>query len=132
MALHLIKLCVGVDTVEELERWVASRKRHAHLTRQTPKRAEEVLDGGSLYWVIKGVVQCRQAVLGLQPAHKEGVPACRIVLSPQIVRTAPALRRPFQGWRYLNAADAPSDIGLGNLDNLPPELRKQLIEIGAW
>ena len=135
MSLHLIKLCVGVDTVEDLERWVKSRSRgktHGHVTRQTPKRATELLDGGSLYWVIKGVVQCRQDILGLEPAVKDGVPSCRIVLTPDITRTAPMLRRPFQGWRYLEAKDAPSDITLGKGGNLPLSLQKQLIELGAW
>lgn len=134
MALHLIKLCVGVESVEELEKWVKARKRHAHVTRQTPKRADEVLEGGSLYWVIRGAVQCRQPILGLEPCVRDGVPSCRIVLDQKIVRTEPLLRRAFQGWRYLEEKDAPADLKKGrkSAEGLPPDLQRRLIEIGAW
>ncbi len=134
MPLHLIKLCVGVDTVDDLERWVSTRKkRQTHVTRQTPRRGEEILAGGSLYWVIKGVVQCRQTVLGLEACERDGVASCRIVLEPKLVRTEPALRRPFQGWRYLTDADAPADLKTGEGGgDLPADLQRKLIELGAW
>lgn len=104
-----------------------------HVTRQTPKRAGEILEGGSLYWVIRGVAQCRQRVLALEPVDRDGVPHCRIVLEPVIHRTRPMQRRPFQGWRYLPGADAPDDLPTGaGGDDLPPELQRQLIEMGAW
>lgn len=144
MPLHLIKLCVGVDTVEELESFrdmrVAERKARGepavsrHVTRMSPKRAEEVLDGGSLYWVIKRVIQCRQRIIGLDEViDAEGTKRCAIVMDPEIIRTNPAPKRPFQGWRYLKDSDAPADLtaATGGAD-LPDELRRKLIEIGAW
>ena len=144
MPLHLIKLCVGVDTVEELESFrdlrVAERKARGepavsrHVTRMSPKRAEEVLDGGSLYWVIKRVIQCRQRIIGLDEViDAEGTKRCAIVMDPEIIRTNPSPKRPFQGWRYLKDSDAPADLtaATGGAD-LPDELRRKLIEIGAW
>ncbi|MBI1232948.1 MAG: DUF1489 family protein [Alphaproteobacteria bacterium] len=144
MPLHLIKLCVGVDTVEELESFrdlrVAERTARGepavsrHVTRMSPKRAEEVLDGGSLYWVIKRVIQCRQRIIGLDEViDAEGTKRCVIVMDPEIIRTNPSPKRPFQGWRYLKDSDAPADLtaATGGTD-LPDELRRKLIEIGAW
>lgn len=144
MTLHLIKLCVGVDSVEDLEAYRAADIARAkargevavsrHVTRMTPKRAEELLDGGSLYWVIKRVIQCRQRILSLDEVDgKDGIRRCAIVMDTEIIRTAPAPRRPFQGWRYLKAEDAPADLSVatGGLE-LPDELRRKLIEIGAW
>ncbi|MCW5723884.1 MAG: DUF1489 domain-containing protein [Maricaulaceae bacterium] len=145
MALHLIKLCVGVDSIEELESWrdrrMAERRARGepelsrHVTRMTPKRAAEVLDGGSLYWVIRRVIQCRQRIVALEDVTGEdGVMRCAIVMEPEIIRTAPAPRRPFQGWRYLRAEDAPPDLSdprAGGAE-LPDDLRRRLIEIGAW
>ena len=136
MPLHLIKLCVGCETVEELVDW-----RRAHVpsepdwrlrTRQTPKRAEELIDGGSVYRVFKGMILCRQAVLDVERVG-EGVAArCEIVLSPEIVRVAPTPRRAFQGWRYLEPKDAPPDLESGEIGALPPELAIQLRSLGAW
>ncbi|MEE2566846.1 DUF1489 family protein [Hyphobacterium marinum] len=144
MTLHLIKLCVGVDSVEDLESYRAADLARAkaageapvsrHVTRMTPKQAEDVLDGGSLYWVIKRVIQCRQRILSLdEVTGRDGIKRCAIVMDPEIVRTAPAPRRPFQGWRYLKPEDAPADLteATGGLE-LPDELRRKLIEIGAW
>lgn len=136
MALHMIKLCVGCDTVEELIDW---RRAHAGAsdpwvlrTRQTPKRAAEMLDGGSVYRVFKGAILCRQRILGIATLG-EGVNArCELTLDPEIVRVAPAPRRAFQGWRYLEAKDAPGDLALDGFGEAPPELARQLREIGAW
>lgn len=145
MTLHLIKLCVGIDTVEELESYRRQRSqeqlargealRSVHVTRMFPKQAEKLLDGGSLYWVIKRVIQCRQRILSLdEVTGEDGVRRCAIVMDPEIIRTAPAARRPFQGWRYLKAEEAPMDISDPSAggENLPPDLRRKLIEIGAW
>ena len=136
MSLHLIKLCVGCDTVEELAAW-----RAAHVpagtawtmrTRQTPKRAVQLLDGGSLYWVFKGQVLCRQSILAVDTVG-EGVTArCEVTLAPELVRTAPMPRRAFQGWRYLTAADAPPDLAHDGGDEIPSELARKLREVGAW
>jgi len=145
MTLHLIKLCVGVDSVEDLEAYRRRRTqeqtaggepvRSVHVTRMFPKQAEKILDGGSLYWVIRRVIQARQRITGLEEVvGDDGIKRCAIIMDPEIIRTAPAARRPFQGWRYLKAEDAPMDLSdpaAGGAD-LPPELRRKLIEIGAW
>ena len=142
MALHLIKLCVGVDTVEELEAHVAFRLDDArrrgepaeqvHVTRMVPKRAEEILDGGSLYWVIRGQVAVRQPVTAIRPfTDGEGIGRCRLVLEPRFVRTAYQPRRAFQGWRYLKHEDAPADLGDGTgAGDLPSHLARELSELG--
>jgi hypothetical protein len=135
MALHLIKLCVGCDTVEELLEWHASRgvKDWRVHTRQTPTRREEILDGGSLYRVFKGSVLCRQAVLDIETLGEGPARRCEIVLSPQIVRVSPAPRRPFQGWRYLKVSEAPVDLSTGDGGvTVPHELATRLRELGAW
>ncbi len=143
MSLHLVKLCVGCDSVEDLEQWIASRlearrrqgepAEHWHTTRMVPARAEALVDGGSLYWVIKGSVQCRQSLREVRPfVDGEGVGRCHLVLDPAVVRTEWQPRRPFQGWRYLKPADAPRDLGADRaaLRDLPPQLRRDLAELG--
>jgi hypothetical protein len=137
MPLHMIKLCVGIDTIEALEAWrreVAHREPEWRMrTRQTPKRAAELMEGGSLYRVIKGVVLCRQRILAVETVG-EGIQArCEVVLDPTIVRTAPMPRRAFQGWRYLEAKDAPADLEAGGeLEAMPTDLAVKLRELGAW
>lgn len=138
MPLHLIKLCVGADSIADLEEWIATRLRtggeHAHTTRMTPKRREEILSGGSLYWVIRGELNCRQAILDLRAVtDADGIGRCQIVLDPTVVPVDPRPRGPFQGWRYLQAKDAPPDLagpGTGDED-LPMELRRELRTIGV-
>ena len=139
MALHLIKLCVGAEKIEDLEAWrdliAPDGAPMPHVTRMFPKRREALLDGGSLYWVIKRVIQVRQRILDLEEVRGEdGVKRCRIWLENALVPTAPRPKKPFQGWRYLRAEDAPSDLGEGASggEDLPPDLRRKLIEIGAW
>lgn len=139
MTLHLIKLCVGADSIEDLERWRdrSTRKGEpmAHVTRMFPKRRDELLDGGSLYWVIKRVIQVRQKIIGLEEVvSQDGIRRCAIMLDPELVRTGPAPRRPFQGWRYLKPDDAPPDLGPEEAggEDLPGHLRAKLLEIGAW
>ena len=138
MALNLVKLCVGVDSVEQLQGWL---DRHdgqptVHTTRMTPKRKDEILAGGSLYWVIKRVIQVRQPVLDLEEfTDPEGVKRCNIWLENKLVRTAPSPRRAFQGWRYLQSEDAPRDVKVqsaktGNGKEPPPELGAKLAELG--
>ncbi len=134
MALHLVKLCVGVSTVEELAEWTASLKgERVHTTRMIPRRGDELLDGGSLYWVIKGQVSCRQRLLGVRPfVDGEGIGRCHLVLEPVVVPVEPRPHRPFQGWRYLEAKDAPRDIarGSGDLGAMPEAMRRELAELG--
>jgi hypothetical protein len=137
MTLHMIKLCVGCDTVEELLDWRRER-RHAEpewrlRTRQTPKRATELIDGGSLYRVFKGLILCRQPILAVETVGEGAGARCEIVLDPEVVRVAPTPRRAFQGWRYLTVDDAPADLSLDEgVDAAPPALVARLREIGAW
>ena len=137
MPLNLIKLAVGADSIEDLQTWVDWRVKtfgeQIHTTRQTPKRRDDVLDGGSLYWVIKGSILCRQRVLELRDiVDADGVPRCEIVLEPIIVRLVPRPRGPFQGWRYLEPKDAPSDLSTLDAGEVPEDLAKRLREMGAW
>ncbi len=130
MALHILKLCVGVDTLQELADWQAARLKQmkgprkllSHVTRMTPKRRDEILDGGSLYWVIKGQIAARQPIVDLRPAVKNGHPSCAIVYEPALIPVARRLHRPFQGWRYLKADDAPPDLPGGMSGELGAEL----------
>ncbi|MBZ0162383.1 MAG: DUF1489 family protein [Notoacmeibacter sp.] len=143
MALNLVKLSVGTDSVEDLESWIAHRMEHKrragepveyfHTTRMVPRRRSELLDGGSIYWVIKGIIQCRQRFADIRNVTGEdGIARCQLVLEPELVRTHWAPRRPFQGWRYLKSGDAPGDIGSGaqGAASMPPELRHDLAELG--
>jgi hypothetical protein len=141
VTLHLIKLCVGCDSVDDLIEWIdwrlADLKRqrkkpqHAHVTRMVPKRIAELLDGGSLYWVIKGSVQARQRLLAIEPfTDEEGIGRCRLVLEPKVVATDWQPKRAFQGWRYYEAKDAPVDLTEAAANDLPPSLRAELAELG--
>lgn len=137
--LHLIKLCVGADGVDDLLAWQRDPRALGpdgmprHVTRMWPKRADELLAGGSLYWVFRGTVLARQRILRLDAAAGgDGIRRCAIVLDPSITRTAPQPRSAFQGWRYLKAQDAPRDLAPARPgdDALPPELDAALAEIG--
>jgi hypothetical protein len=143
-ALHLVKLCVGADSIEDLADWQAGRmaERRAagldatpeHVTRMWPTQAEKLLAGGSLYWVIKGFVLCRQRILGLEPREgADGIRRCAILLDHEIRRTAAQPRRPFQGWRYLRPTDAPRDLGGADhaLSDIPPRLLAELDQMGV-
>ncbi|SUZ30986.1 hypothetical protein ROE7235_00717 [Roseibaca ekhonensis] len=137
--LNLIKLCVGAEKVDDLLAWQCQPRAKGpdgmprHVTRMWPKRAAELLAGGSLYWVFKGAVLARQRIVRLDEVlGADGITRCAIVLDPEVVRTAAATRRPFQGWRYLKPEDAPADLPKARKgdDNLPPELDAMLAEIG--
>ena len=141
MALNLIKLCVGADSVADLEAWVEERVRERrarrekprslHVTRMVPTRAAEIVEGGSLYWVIKGQLAARQRVIEIEPfVDVDGIGRCQIWLDPEVVKVAPRPYRAFQGWRYLAAKDAPADLGAGGAAELPEELRRALGELG--
>jgi len=131
----MIKLCVGAATVEDLVEWQRTREpgdRWIMRTRQTPKRAAELIDGGSLYRVFKGVILCRQRIVAVETVG-EGVTArCEVTVDADVVRVAPTPRRAFQGWRYLRPQDAPPDLSLEAFGDAPPDLVRQLREIGAW
>ncbi|MGV8984799.1 MAG: DUF1489 family protein [Cypionkella sp.] len=139
MPLNLIKLCVGCDGIDDLIQWQHQNRHHwtpgtaEHVTRMWPKREAEILDGGSLYWVIKGVVQARQRILGLEERiGSDGIRRCALVLDLEVIRTSAATRRPFQGWRYLDPAESPHDLPKGRAldDTLPPAMALALAEIG--
>lgn len=138
---HLIKLSVGTESVETLADWQKQRAAERpdglprHVTRMWPRRDAEILAGGSIYWVIKGLIQCRQRILRLDELFgDDGVRRCAIILDPNLIRTTNVQRRPFQGWRYLSAFDAPPDL-TGTASNqeepLPAELAGALAEIGV-
>ena len=137
--LNILKLCVGADSVEDLLGWQQSHPspfptgERRHVTRMWPKRGAEILAGGSLYWVIKGLVLCRQTILRLDEVRgADGILRCGLVLDPAVIRTEPAARRPFQGWRYLDPADSPRDLPEGRAADtaLPPALALALADIG--
>lgn len=137
MAIHIVKLCVGADSVEDLSEWqkgqIKKRKRPVCGTRMWPKRAEEVLAGGSLYWVIKGVIAVRQRIVEIAEVRDDHGLRCGLYLDPELVRTSPQPRRAFQGWRYLEAKDAPADLKhIEGGASLPEHLRRELVAIGAW
>jgi hypothetical protein len=144
MVLHLIKLCVGCDAIEELAEWQASRLRELkaagqkpdlyHRTFQMPKRRDELLDGGSIYWVIKGIVQVRQRLVDLREGSKpDGSPCTLLILDRELVPVRPVPRRPFQGWRYLRDDEVPADLASSKGDDIaemPQRMRRELAELG--
>ena len=143
MPLHLIKLCVGADSIGDLEHWISTRledmlragepPEQRHTTRMVPKRVDELLEGGSLFWVIRGQLAARQALLGVRPFTDEGgVGRCHLVLAPQVIPVSPRPCRPFQGWRYLPSDAAPPDLDSIGHDviAMPEPLRRELRELG--
>jgi hypothetical protein len=144
MPLHLIKLAVGCDSVKELKGWVADRmkaakakglpQRHVHVTRMVPKRVDEILAGGSLYWVIRGEIAAREKILAIEPFRdKDGIGRCRLVMQPKVIAVSPRPMRPFQGWRYFTEDSAPADLTRSATDGvaaMPETLRRELRELG--
>jgi hypothetical protein len=143
MPLHLIKLAVGAESLADVRQWMAERMaeakrrkaplRHAHVTRMTPKRNEQILGGGSMYWVVKGLITARQEVLDLEPfVDADGIGRCKIWLGPNVVAVAPRPMRPFQGWRYYQAKDAPPDIDEAQpgFATMPEAMRRELASLG--
>lgn len=143
MTTHIVKLCVGADSIDDLASWqakrlaVSARQSNSpeiyHRTRMIPKRQEDVLDGGSLYWVIRGVIQVRQRIIAFEDGQKDdGTRCCRIMLDPDLVTVKPTPRRAFQGWRYLEAEDAPVDLDRAvgrQLAAMPAQMRRDLAEL---
>lgn len=138
--LHLLKLCVGVGDIAELADWQKKRRKQFkrrwnwHRTRNYPRRDRELLQGGSLYWVIAGSIRVRQRIIGvIRRPDEDGVPCCELRLDPKLVETTPRAHRPFQGWRYFDAKDAPPDLTRGGKprgDRLPPALAEELRALG--
>ena len=142
MTVHMMKLCVGVDSVDDLEAWITHRQQvralsgepleQIHTTRMNPKRRDEILDGGSLYWVIKGMILARQPIIDLrQVTGEDGITRCEIVMEPTLYRTESQPKRAFQGWRYLKVSDAPRDLqSLSGGEDLPESFRRELADLG--
>lgn len=137
---NLVKLSVGTESPDTLEEWQEQRAvltqdgLPRHVTRMWPKRETEILNGGSIYWVIKGSIQARQRIVRLDEViGSDGIRRCAIVLDPELVRTQSTLKRPFQGWRYLKPEDSPIDLpkGRASEEPLPSELASALAEIGV-
>ena len=144
MPLHLIKLAVGCESVKDLKGRVAERMaiakkkglplRHIHLTRMTPKRDEELLSGGSIYWVIKGEIAAREKLIAIEPFRdKDGIGRCRLVMQPKVIALSPRPMRAFQGWRYLTEDSAPADLGkaaAASVASMPEPMRRELRDLG--
>ena len=141
MTVHLVKLSVGTESVEGFEQWVKSRvarnkklgigKLHDHVTRMHPRRETEVLDGGSIYWVIKGVILCRQKIADIKRVRgTDGIERSALLMEPPVIRTQPQLRRAFQGWRYFPVDDAPADLNDDGCNKVPPALHRELAALG--
>ena len=139
--INLIKLSVGSESVDTLELFQAARRlemnraHSLHITRMRPKREAELLNGGSIYWVIKGSIQARQRLIGFDEIiGEDGIRRCGFMLDPELIRTTNAIKRPFQGWRYLKDADAPSDLGAvrENEDELPEDMQQSLAKLGVF
>ncbi len=138
---NLVKLSVGSESIESLVDWQRTRQRRInghrffHITRMWPKREAEILSGGSIYWVIQGIMQARQTIIGFDEViGEDGIRRCAILLDETLVRTEQVKKRPFQGWRYLSAADAPRDLSMASAteaDDLPPQLMADLADIGV-
>jgi hypothetical protein len=144
MTVHILKLCVGATSIEDLRSWQSDRLAEAaatgrlqelmHQTRMFPKRRDAVLAGGSLYWVIAGVLQVRQPILDLREVPcADGITRCGIVYGPELIAVRPVPRRPFQGWRYLDPSDAPPDLDTSSARDhaaMPAPMRAKLTELG--
>lgn len=143
MELHLIKLSVGAESIKDLQAWLRQKQRdckkrgekpeHIHTTRMMPKRADELLDGGSMFWVIRGSIMCRERLLKLRPiVDKQGISRCQLVLDGKLVPVEPRPFRAFQGWRYLRPEDAPRDLANAapGAAAMPEPLRRELQELG--
>jgi hypothetical protein len=136
----MVKLCVGAERVEDLLNWQNTARAKGpdglprHVTRMWPKREAEVTNGGSLYWVFKGLILARQHILRFDEViGQDGIRRCGLVLEPQVFRTETVPKRAFQGWRYLKVEDSPSDLSLARASepDLPPALNAALAEIGV-
>ncbi|RTL50256.1 MAG: DUF1489 family protein [Bradyrhizobiaceae bacterium] len=143
MALHLVKLSVGATSVKDHRDWVNERVRqakakglpahHIHITRITPKRDVELLDGGSIYWVIRGEIAARQKLVAIEPFRdKDGIGRCRLVMQPKLIGVSPRPMRAFQGWRYLDPKSAPPDLGSAeaSIARMPEPMKRELRELG--
>ena len=137
MPLHLIKIAVGAETVDDMRRWqkerLAKHGRLFHITRHKPKLEDEILDGGSIYWIIKSFVRVRQRIIGFEETTwpKRGK-CCLLLLDKKLVSTEMQPRRAHQGWRYYKANEAPRDLpkGVKPQKDPPPKMAAELRALG--
>lgn len=138
MSLNIIRLCVGCESIEDLRDWQETHNEAPDypgcvftMTTMYPKRAEEIIGKGSLYWVIKGRIAVRQGIVAInRTLGPEGEQRTRLVLKAEWVQTVPTPTRPFQGWRYFDAEKAPPDLGSEADDAMPPEMAAELKSLG--
>src|SRR5262249_55226187 len=144
MPLHLVKLAVGCESVKELKSWVAERAAQAkkkgmgprrfHITRMVPKRVDELLAGGAVYWGIRGQNAAREKIMAIEPFRdRDGIGRCRLVLQPKVIAVSPRPMRAFQGWRYFADKDAPPDLGkaaAAEVAAMPEPMRRELRDLG--
>ncbi len=138
--INLITLSVGTDSVDGLQAWQDRPRPKGedptprHVTRMWPKREAELLNGGSIYWVIKGVIQARQRIIRLdETVRGDGIRRCALIFDAKLIRVENVTKRPFQGWRYLKPEDAPRDLAASRIreEQLPPQLSAALADIGV-
>ena len=143
MTINLIKISVGIEDIEHLKRkqkqFISNALNHGavpeiiHYTRNTPRRSDEMLQGGSIYWVIKRFIRARQLIREIRRINgPKGKKSCAIILEPEIIKTELKQFRVFQGWRYLSLNDAPSDLSVSSIssDDIPEDLVNDLKELG--
>lgn len=133
--INLLRLAVGITDMNHLATVQAGRlfqyqgaKATQSWTRRKPTREAELLNGGSLYWVIRNNIMVRQRLIGLDLAETDAGTMCRLILDPQLIRLSPVHKKAFQGWRYLESADAPRDLGIFHPGKSDDELPQALIE----
>lgn len=138
MSVHMIKLCVGADSIDDLEAWQArlmqTAARPYHHTRMAPKQREALLAGGSIYWVIRRAIRVRQRIVDIRTLEdNSGRSFCELVFDPELIAVQPRRKRPFQGWRYLKPGDAPPDLDPGaKASDVPVALDLALKEAMVW
>ena len=133
----MVKLCVGAEDIDNLVQWQTRLIKQVgypyHRTRMSPKRADELLNGGSIYWVIKGAIRTRQRIIDIKAVRGDEHTMCELVFDPELVRTYAQAKRPFQGWRYLKPGDAPRDLKSGEAAaDIPADLDAALKNAGVW
>ena len=143
MTINLIKISVGIEDIDHLKRRQEQSISNAissgvvpeivHYTRNTPRRANEWLQGGSIYWVIKRFIRVRQLIKDIRQVNgPKGKKSCAIILEPGIIRTEIKKFRVFQGWRYFPLNDAPADLPISSIsdNDFPEDLVNDLKELG--
>ena len=138
MTVHMVKLCVGAESIDDMIAWQTRQMKTLpnpiHRTRAFPKRADEMLQGGSIYWVVKRAIRFRQRIIDIRKVDdEEGRALCELHFSPDLIQTYAQPKRPFQGWRYLKADDAPRDLKSGERAiDIPASLDEALKAAGVW